>query len=70
MVTTVDGKQTTKKSLSEIEKDVLHELIGAHENYSDQVDEIAKLCIDIRDLVLKEDVDDEELLGLLEKRVG
>ncbi len=53
------------KSLGEIEKDVLNELIGSHSDYKGQQDELVRLSLALRDLVLKGDVDGEELLGLL-----
>lgn len=59
------GADAVKKSLAEIENDVLHELIGAHSRYQGREQELAKLSIAIRELVLKGDVEDAELLGLL-----
>ena len=58
------GEEVTKKSLAEIEMDVLHELIGAHSKYQGREGELARLSLSIRDLVMKGDVEDEELLGL------
>jgi len=60
-----EGEQN-KKSLVEIENDVLHELLGASSAYQGREEELARLSIAIRDLVLKGDVDGDELLGLLE----
>ena len=59
------GRDVVKKSLAEIESDVLHELIGAHSRYQGQEEELTQLSLAIRDLVLKGDVEDDELLGLL-----
>ncbi|MFH2122484.1 MAG: exonuclease SbcCD subunit D [Pseudomonadota bacterium] len=59
-----NGEEVVKKSLSEIEMDVLHELIGAHSKYQGREEELAKLSLTIRDLVMKGDVEDDELLGL------
>ncbi len=59
------GEEFVKKSLAEIEHDVLHELIGAHSGYQGREEELARLSLAIRDLVLKGDVVDDELLGLL-----
>jgi hypothetical protein len=59
------GEEVVKKSLSEIESDVLHELIGAHSKYQGREGELARLSLAIRDLVMKGDVEDDELLGLL-----
>ena len=64
LVTRTGGEEVAKKSLSEIELDVLHELIGSHSHYQDRAEELADLSLAIRDLVLKGDVDDDELLGL------
>lgn len=63
------GGEVVKKSLAEIENDVLRELIGAHSEYQGREDELARLCISIRNLVLKGDVEDDELLGLLPDKV-
>ncbi|MDA8165736.1 MAG: exonuclease SbcCD subunit D [Desulfobacteraceae bacterium] len=60
---TAEGSST--RSLAEIEREVLHELIGAHESLQGREEEIARLALAIRDLVLKGEVDDEELLALL-----
>ena len=60
------GGESEKKSLAEIEKDVLHELISTRSEYKGQEDELVRLAMTIRDQVLKGDVDDEELLSLLE----
>jgi len=65
LVTRTGGAEVVKKSLAEIESDVLHELIGAHSEYQGREAELAGLALAIRDLVLKGEVDDDELLGLL-----
>ncbi|MDT8335834.1 MAG: hypothetical protein RQ753_09055, partial [Desulfurivibrionaceae bacterium] len=65
LVARTGGGEVVKKSLVEIEKDVLHELIGAHSQYRGREEELARLALAVRDLVLKGDVDDDELLGLL-----
>lgn len=59
------GEEKVKKSLAEIERDVLCELIGAKSEYQGREQELVKLSLAIRDLVLKGDVEGEELLGLL-----
>jgi DNA repair exonuclease SbcCD nuclease subunit len=56
---------SAKKSLADIEKEVLHELVGANSQYKDRQDELVALSLSIRDLVLKGEVSDEELLGIL-----
>ncbi|MBB5348402.1 exonuclease SbcCD subunit D [Desulfoprunum benzoelyticum] len=65
MVAKTEGEEVVKKSLTEIEKDVLQDLVGAHTKYKDREEELTRLSLAIRDLVLKGDVDDEELLGLI-----
>ncbi|RLB67776.1 MAG: exonuclease SbcCD subunit D [Deltaproteobacteria bacterium] len=66
LVTHTGGEETVKKSLAEIEHDVLKELIGANSEYQGREEELAKLSLQIRDLVLRGDVEDDELLGLLD----
>jgi DNA repair exonuclease SbcCD nuclease subunit len=66
--TNSEGKEIVKKSLSEIEHDVLRELIGANSEYRDTKEELARLCLSIRDAVLKGDVGDDELLGLIQDK--
>ncbi|SHI72894.1 DNA repair exonuclease SbcCD nuclease subunit [Malonomonas rubra DSM 5091] len=55
-----------KKSLSEIEEDVLHELISADSHYQGQEDELCKLALRLRDAVQQGVNDGDELLALLE----
>lgn len=59
------GEEKVKKSLAEIERDVLGELIGASSQFQGREDELVALSLAIRDLVLKGDVEGEELLALL-----
>ncbi|NLD37681.1 MAG: exonuclease SbcCD subunit D [Desulfatiglans sp.] len=66
--TNTEGKEVVKKSLTEIEHDVLLELIGAHSEYQEGKEELAKLCLSIRDAVLKGDAGDDELLGLIQDK--
>ncbi len=61
------GEELVKKSLAEIENDVLHELIGAHSKYRGRERELTRLSLALRDLVLKGDVEDDELLELFLK---
>jgi len=65
LVARTGGQEVVKKSLAEIEHDVLRELIAAHSKYQGREDELVKLSIAIRDLALKGDVEDDELLGLI-----
>lgn len=66
LTTRAGGEEGVKKSLAEIEHDVLLELINAHSDYQDRKEELVRLCLSIRDIVLKGDADDDELLGLLQ----
>ncbi|MCL7487233.1 MAG: exonuclease SbcCD subunit D [Desulfobulbaceae bacterium] len=68
LVTRSGEEEVVKKSLAEIESDVLHELIGAHSQYRGREEELARLSLAIRDLVLKGDVEDDELLDLFSKQ--
>ena len=65
LVSKTAGKEMVQKSLVEIEKDVLHGLIGTHSQYKGRENELSRLSLAIRDLVLKGSVDDDELLELL-----
>jgi hypothetical protein len=69
-VTHTGGEETVKKSLTEIEHDVLKELIGANSEYQGREEELSQLSLQIRDLVLRGDVEDDELLGLLDGEAG
>jgi len=62
------GEDVVKKSLAEIESDVLQDLIGAHSEYHGREEELTRLSLSIRDLVLKGDVEDDELLGLFPEK--
>ncbi|GFO66617.1 nuclease SbcCD subunit D [Geomonas limicola] len=64
------GEEKVKKSLAEIERDVLGELIRANSSYRDRESELIELSLALRDLVLKGDAEGEELLGLLSRRGG
>ena len=68
LVAQISGEEVVKKSLSEIEIDVLHELIGAHSEYKGREEELARLSLSIKNLVLKGDVEDDELLGLFSEK--
>ena len=67
LITRSGNMETAKKSLAEIENDVLHELIGAGSEYQGRETELVRLALTMRDLVLKGNVEGEELLGLLEE---
>jgi DNA repair protein SbcD/Mre11 len=59
------GEGSSARSLAEIEREVLHELVAAHDPCKGREEELTRLALAIRDLVLKGGVDDEELLALL-----
>ena len=59
------GEGKVKKSLAEIERDVLGELIRGKCEYRGREEELVRLSLAIRDLVLKGEVEGEELLELL-----
>jgi len=59
------GEEKVKKSLAEIERDVLSELIQSNSDYQGREAELVRLSLAIRDLVLKGEVEGEELLSLL-----
>jgi DNA repair exonuclease SbcCD nuclease subunit len=65
LVSRTTGEETEKRSLAEIERDVLRELISARSEYRGREDELVRLALAIRDQVLKGDGEGEELLGLL-----
>ena len=65
LVARTGGEDVEKKSLAEIENDVLHELIGLHSKYRGREEALVRLSLSIRDLVLKGDIEDDELLGLI-----
>ncbi|ACM21526.1 DNA repair exonuclease SbcCD, D subunit, putative [Geotalea daltonii FRC-32] len=53
------------RSLADIERDVLRELIGMNSEWKGKEDELVSVALTIRDHVLKGDVEGEELLGFL-----
>ncbi len=55
-----------KKSLDEIEQEVLRDLIGSGSDYQGREEELVRLSLALRDAVQKGDVDGDEMLGLLE----
>jgi len=65
LVTRESGAENEKKSLAEIEKDVLRELISAKSEFKGREDELIRLSLAIRDHVMKGDTEGEDLLGLL-----
>lgn len=67
LVTRGGTGEDLKRSLAEIERDVLGELISANSSYKERKDELVSLALAIRDQVMKGDVEGEELLGLLSR---
>ncbi|GFE59621.1 exonuclease SbcCD subunit D [Geobacter sp. AOG2] len=67
LVTRSGNGEEVKKSLAEIEKDVLGELISANSAYKERKAELVSLALAIRDHVLKGDVEGDELLSLLSR---
>lgn len=65
LVTRSGEGEDSKRSLAEIERDVLGELISANSSYKERRDELVSLALAIRDQVMKGDVEGEELLELL-----
>ncbi len=65
LVSSAKDGETTKKSLDEIEQDVLRDLITAGSDYQGREDELIRLSMTLRDAVKKGDVDGDELLALL-----
>jgi len=59
--------EEVKRSLTEIERDVLGELIAASSSYKGREAELVRLSLTIRDMVMKGDVEGAELLGLLSR---
>jgi len=67
LITARGEGEEIKRSLAEIERDVLGELISANSAYKERKDELVALALAIRDQVLKGDVEGEDLLGLLSR---
>lgn len=66
LVTSAGEGETAKKSLVEIEQDVLRDLITAGSGYQGREDELIRFSMALRDMVQKGDVDGDELLALLD----
>ncbi|MBE0574807.1 MAG: exonuclease SbcCD subunit D [Desulfuromonadales bacterium] len=66
LVSSAGEGESSKKSLEEIEHEVLHDLIKAGSDYQGREDELIQLSISLRDAVQKGDVDGDELLALLD----
>jgi len=66
LVSRTGEAETAKKSLTEIEQEVLFELIGSGSEYQGREEELVRLSLLLRDAVQKGDVDGDDLLALLE----
>lgn len=66
LVSSAGEAETTKKSLVEIEQDVLHELISSGSDYQGREQELIRISMALRDAVQKGGVDGDELLALLD----
>ncbi|NIQ92910.1 MAG: exonuclease SbcCD subunit D [Desulfuromonadales bacterium] len=66
LVTRAASDENVKKSLADIEVEVLHELIGAGSDYRGREAELTRLALALRDTVQKGDVDGDDLLALLD----
>lgn len=67
LITRSGAGDDAKRSLAEIERDVLGELISASSVYKERKDELVNLALAIRDQVMRGDGEGEELLGLLSR---
>lgn len=66
LVSSSGASEGLKKSLAEIEQEVLSELIGSGSDYQGREDELIRISMALRDAVKKGDVDGDELLAMLE----
>ncbi|WP_020674764.1 metallophosphoesterase family protein [Geopsychrobacter electrodiphilus] len=58
--------ENSRKSLAEIEQDVLQGLIGANSDYQGREEELIRLAICLRDAAQQGDLDGDDLLALLD----
>lgn len=66
LVSSAIESESPKKSLFEIEQDVLHELISSGSEYQGREKELIRISMALRDAVQKGGVDGDELLALLD----
>ncbi len=66
LVSSAEEGDAIKKSLEEIEQEVLRDLIKAGSDYQGREDELIRLSIALKNAVQKGDVDGDELLSLLD----
>ncbi len=67
LVSRSSADESAGKSLADIEQEVLRELVEASSDYKDRQDDLVELSLAIRDLVLRGEAEDDELLAVLEK---
>lgn len=67
LVSSAGKVDNEKKSLTEIEQEVLYELIGSGSDYQGREDELVQLSLLLRDAVQKGNVDGDELLALFDR---
>ncbi len=70
LVSRGSADESAGKSLADIEQEVLRELIEASSDYKGSQDELVELSLAIRDLVLRGEAEDDELLAVLERSEG
>ena len=67
LVSRSSAGESAGQSLADIEREVLGELVEASSDYKDCQEELVSLSLAIRDLVLRGEVEDDELLALLDR---
>lgn len=70
LVSRGSAEESAGKSLADIEQEVLRELLEASSDYKGSQEELVELSLAIRDLVLRGEVEDDELLAVLEGSEG
>ncbi|WP_321391563.1 exonuclease SbcCD subunit D [uncultured Desulfuromusa sp.] len=68
LVSSAGESETSKKSLEEIEQEVLHELIKSSSDYQGREEELIRLSISLKKAVQRGNVDGDELLALLDAK--
>ncbi|MEZ4599480.1 MAG: exonuclease SbcCD subunit D [Syntrophotaleaceae bacterium] len=69
LVTPGFGDDRVRKSLADIEREVLNQLVGNGNEYRGREEELVALALAMRDLVHREAVDEEDLLSLLDGEI-
>lgn len=60
------GEEAARRSLAEIEREVLHDLVAAGGRYAGREEELLRLALSLRDRVLQGECEGEDLLDLLD----